>query len=132
MRKRTTILEYCIAPKTFTELKELTKMSDAGLSKALQELINEGYLGKTKDGKYVATEKGLESKYKEKFVDNMWFKYYGLSDEKIKMISELLKDEKEFYLIVSKSNETLDELTIMILLHQLDLRNESQKTSKID
>jgi hypothetical protein len=62
----------------------------------------------------------------------MWFKYYGLSDEKIKMISELLKDEKEFYLIVSKSNETLDELTIMILLHQLDLRNESQKTSKID
>ena len=62
----------------------------------------------------------------------MWFKYYGLSDEKIKMISELLKDEKEFYLIVSKSNETLDELTIMILLHQLDLWNESQKTSKID
>jgi len=62
----------------------------------------------------------------------MWFKYYGLSDEKIQMISELLKDEKEFYLIVSKSNETLDELTIMILLHQLDLWNESQKTSKID
>jgi hypothetical protein len=62
----------------------------------------------------------------------MWFKYYGLSDEKIKMISELLKDEKEFYLIVSKSNETLDELTIRILLHQLDLWNESQKTSKID
>jgi hypothetical protein len=31
----------------------------------------------------------------------MWFKYYGLSNEKIKMISELLKDEKEFYLIVS-------------------------------
>jgi hypothetical protein len=62
----------------------------------------------------------------------MWFKYYGLSDEKIKMISELLKDEKEFYLIISKNNETLDELTIMILLHQLDLWNESQKTSKID
>jgi hypothetical protein len=62
----------------------------------------------------------------------MLFKYYGLSDEKIKMISELLKDEKEFYLIVSKSNETLDELTIMILLHQLDLWNESKKTSKID
>jgi|GEM_PF-3127671 hypothetical protein len=62
----------------------------------------------------------------------MLFKYYGLSDKKIKMISELLKDEKEFYLIVSKSNETLDELTIMILLHQLDLWNESQKTSKID
>ncbi|MEJ2781255.1 hypothetical protein WIW89_10305 [Stygiolobus sp. CP850M] len=62
----------------------------------------------------------------------MLFKYYGLSDKKIKMISELLKDEKEFYLIVSKSNETSDELTIMILLHQLDLWNESQKTSKID
>ncbi len=80
--KRNLILEYCKTPKSFTELRDLTGMSDAGLSKALNDLIKKGYLQKTSDGKYVITDKVMQS-YKERIVNRIWFKYQGISDEKI-------------------------------------------------
>ncbi|BDB98462.1 MarR family transcriptional regulator [Saccharolobus caldissimus] len=116
MIKRNIILEYCKTPKTFSELKELTGMSDAGLSKALHELIKKGYLQKTSEGKYVITDKALVEKYKERILNGIWFKYYGVSDEKIEKIADLLKDEREFYIVASKEyrDEILNDLIILL------------------
>ncbi|BDC17916.1 MarR family transcriptional regulator [Acidianus sp. HS-5] len=112
--KRDSILEHCKSPKSFSELKKLTGMSDAGLSKALNDLIKDGYLQKTSDGKYVITDKAL-NKYKEMWINGIWFKYSGIPDEKIKKIAEILKDEKEFYITASKESEELPEELIILL-----------------
>ncbi|BFI76755.1 MarR family transcriptional regulator [Sulfurisphaera ohwakuensis] len=111
--KRNLILEHCKTPRSFTELRKLTGMSDAGLSKALNDLIKEGYLQKTSDGKYVITDKVLQN-YKERMINGIWFKYHGISDEKIEKIAELLKDEGEFYMIASKGNIDTDDLTLLL------------------
>lgn len=111
--KRNLILEYCKTPKSFTELRELTGMSDAGLYKALNDLLKKGYLQKTSDGKYVITDKAVQS-YKERVINGIWFKYHGVSDEKIEKIAELLKDEGEFYIMASKGKESTDDLTLLL------------------
>nr|WP_232616462.1 MarR family transcriptional regulator [Sulfurisphaera tokodaii] len=93
-------------------------MSDAGLSKVLNDLIKEDYLQKTSDGKYVITDKVLQN-YKERMINGIWFKYHRISDEKIEKIAELLKDEGEFYIVASKGNIDTDNL--MLLLQYLFL-----------
>ncbi|QXJ32071.1 MarR family transcriptional regulator [Saccharolobus shibatae] len=111
--KRNLILEYCKTPRSFTELRKLTDMSDAGLSKALNDLVKEGYLQKTSDGKYVITDKVMQN-YKERIVNGIWFKYQGISDEKIEKMADLLKDEGEFYIVASKGNIKTDDLILML------------------
>ncbi|WP_432518166.1 MarR family transcriptional regulator [Saccharolobus islandicus] len=129
--KRNLILEYCKTPKSFTELRDLTGMSDAGLSKALNDLIKKGYLQKTSDGKYVITDKVMQS-YKERIVNRIWFKYQGISDEKIEKIADLLKDEGEFYILASKGKDKTDDLTLLLkYLFLLTYEIEGSKELKV-
>ena len=100
-------------PKSFTELKRSTGMSDAGLSKALNELVKEGYLQKTSDGRYVITDKALQG-YKERTINGVWFRYKGVPDEKVEKVAEILEDEGEFYILASKGGDTTEDLTLLL------------------
>ncbi|BCU67882.1 hypothetical protein HS7_13190 [Sulfolobales archaeon HS-7] len=111
--KRNLIIEQCKTPKSFTELKWSTGMSDAGLSKALNELVKEGYLHKTSDGKYVITDKALQN-YKERIINGVWFRYQGVPDEKVERIAEILKNEGEFYILASKGGDRAEDLTLIL------------------
>jgi predicted transcriptional regulator len=113
------ILEYCKTPKSFTELKELTGLSDAGLYKALNKFLEEGLIRKTEEGKYVTTDKGekaYNNQLKSLMEEGIWMEYYGIGEDKIREILKILKSVKgEFYLKASSSSDEslLEQLIIL-------------------
>ena len=113
------VLESLISPKSFTELKEATGLSDAGLYKALKKFMEEGLIKKTEDGKYVITEEGLKRlrSIKGKYSNGMWVEYYGLEEDKVNEVLKVLSDvNHEFYIKVQKKPIDLTDDLLMIVL----------------
>jgi|BEDMetMinimDraft_2_1075160.scaffolds.fasta_scaffold00050_22 DNA-binding transcriptional ArsR family regulator len=114
------ILELCVTPKSFSELKSFTGMSDSGLSKAISKFLERGLLNKKPDGKYITTEKGFKAlgeEVKEELLDGIWVKYYNLPKEKVNRVLEELKGINEpFYLQVSKGRAVPDELALALMI----------------
>lgn len=58
------ILKYCIhSPARYTELRNVSGMSESGLAYKLNKLIAFGLLEKLSDGRYALTDEGREVVY---------------------------------------------------------------------
>jgi len=120
LRTRDKILEECRVPKTFKELKGVTGLSDAGLSKALKALVKEGLLTKTEMG-YVITERGgLSSGERTLVIGGMSFVYRGVNEETLRKIAELLKGMEDFHICVGRTNLVPNDELKEVLLLALD------------
>ena len=113
------VLENLILPKSFTELKEITGLSDAGLYKALKKFTEEGLVQKMEDGRYVITEEGLRRlrNIKGKYFSGIWVEYYGLDEDKVNEVLKVLSNvNREFYIKVQRKPLNLTEDLLMIVL----------------
>ena len=54
------VLLFCETPKSFVEIHRESGIAQSSLAKFLKELQQEGFVTKTKNGKYVVTDEGKE------------------------------------------------------------------------
>ncbi len=109
---REILMDLCKTPRSFTELKKITGMSDAGLSKALKKLVEDGYLTKV-DRKYVSTGKGLTNLVYRK---GIFLRYSGIPQEAIDEVANILSKYNDFMLWASRSDEEAQYLMKLYLL----------------
>lgn len=114
---REILMDLCKTPRSFTELKKITGMSDAGLSKALKKLVEDGYLTKV-DRKYVSTGKGLTNLVYRNLVyrKGIFLRYSGIPQEAIDEVANILSKYNDFMLWASRSDEEAQYLMKLYLL----------------
>ncbi len=92
------LLELCSSPRTFSELKRLTKLSDSGLSKVLKEMRELGFLQKLQEG-YLITTEGMEALGHRKIrAHGVILVYSGISEEQARRVCEILRGSPKFWL----------------------------------
>lgn len=120
MNSRDKILEACRTPKSFRELKGITGLSDAGLSKALKSLLREGLLTKTERG-YVITEKGgMETGEESLIINGIYFTFRGVDEEVLKKIASILENFRDFHICVGRSELNPEDGVREVLLITLE------------
>ena len=115
-------MELTKRPKSFSELKKDTGLTDGGLYKALQSLEKNGYITKTDLG-YLITTKGIKIIEEKKMFTQggITIIYEGISEEKVKEIYKILSNENNFYIhAFRESDHELDKiLSLSILIPEL-------------
>ncbi len=111
------ILELVKQPRTFTELKKLTGLSDAGLYKALKSLESQNYIKKTEMG-YIITPDGMRSLgYSVLKFSGITIIYENVEREEVMKLLDALKsikDKPNFSIYIYKDEEEekmLEEFT---------------------
>ncbi|AOL16401.1 hypothetical protein BFU36_06450 [Sulfolobus sp. A20] len=100
-------------PKTFTELKRLTGLTDAGLYKAIKGLEKQNYIKKTEMG-YIITPEGMKALgYNVVEREGIVIIYENLERDDVEKLYEVIKNIKNksnFSIYIYKSEEEEEKI----------------------